>query len=407
MLNLSYGRIGIKLNILTGLTDTDSNIKPAKIRCVNCTGTRVVKHGKTPIGKPRYRCRGCGKSWTVDNHSDKKPDISAITIEYLRGASYRELVDKYNSSAQRINHKIRDFLLGCPRWEDYLDTLTDSHNCEMIYLCGMKFACSAPGSKNHSMYVAFAIDGLSSMVVAFETGASENSDVWKKLAANLTRRKVKCRTFLSNGSPVVKEAVKKEYPNAINKIFYNRIYREDEIICCLLRLSGRPKLVYDAVRIYSGQLNTNLFDNLAINSGKKLSLYLLEHKEEFYKRVAERLNRRLENRVEGFLTNFEQRFDKFHMLKDDPEPIINGWIAVAMTEITAGGFSILSYYCQNPVNTEFRKFACGDMPKKIDISKNAIAIKNFIIELSARALELPVLINDCKIKPEYCINQLS
>jgi hypothetical protein len=364
----------------------------------------VVKHGKTPIGKTRYRCRDCGKSWTIDYQSEQKPDISSITVEYLRGASYRDLVEKYKSSAQRINQKIRDFLLGCPRWEEYLDTLTDSHNCEMIYLCGIKFACSAPGSKNHSMFVAFAIDGLSSLILAFETGTSENSDVWEKLAANLSRRKVKCRTFLSNGNPGIKEAVKKEYPNATNKIFYNRIYREDEIICCLLRLSGRPKLVYDAVRIFSGQLNTKLFDNFRVNSEKKLSLFLLEHKEEFHKRVAERVNHRVENRAESFLSVLEQRFEKFHMLKDDPEPIINGWIASAMTEITASGFSRLSFYCQTPVNTEFRKFACADMPKKIDISKNAGVMQKFIIELSARALELPVLINDCEIKPEFCIN---
>ena len=29
------------------------------LHCPSCQGTDIVRHGKTPQGKPRYRCRQC------------------------------------------------------------------------------------------------------------------------------------------------------------------------------------------------------------------------------------------------------------------------------------------------------------------------------------------------------------
>ena len=31
------------------------------LHCPNCHGTDIVRHGKTPQGKQRYRCRQCSE----------------------------------------------------------------------------------------------------------------------------------------------------------------------------------------------------------------------------------------------------------------------------------------------------------------------------------------------------------
>jgi transposase-like protein len=41
------------------------------VHCPNCDGTQVIKHGKTPEGKQRYRCqvRECNRSTFIREYS--------------------------------------------------------------------------------------------------------------------------------------------------------------------------------------------------------------------------------------------------------------------------------------------------------------------------------------------------
>lgn len=90
------------------------------------------------------------------------------------------------------------------------------------------------------------------------------------------------------------------------------------------------------------------------------------------------------------------------MLKDDPEPVVNGWIANEMLKNTDIGFSRLSLYAQTPSITPFRNFSCGDMPNELNIKVDSTEFRTFLIELAARAMELPTIASKCDMKLEKC-----
>ena len=62
---------------------------------------------------------------------------------------------------------------------------------------------------------------------------------------------------------------------------------------------------------------------------------VLNSKDHFFKRLNERIMMKNTTRFEGLLAAFQARFEKFHMIKYDPEPIINGWIAWWMLKLTS------------------------------------------------------------------------
>jgi hypothetical protein len=78
------------------------------------------------------------------------------------------------------------------------------------------------------------------------------------------------------------------------------------------------------------------------------------------------------------------------MIKYDPEPIINGWIAWWMLIPLPIGFSRLSLYLQNPHETHFKDFHCGNPPKRLDLPLDSPEMKTFIIELAVRSLHIPI-----------------
>ena len=138
--------------------------------CQYCRSRKVIKHGKTSTGNPRFRCRVCGKTWVLERNDPVRPHISDVTEAYLYGRTCRDLVSIYRSSPLRINQKIREFLNGCPRWEDYLDATVKNHEPRVVQLFGRTFSCSCNNSKSNTMFLAIAVDALSSLIVCFEIG---------------------------------------------------------------------------------------------------------------------------------------------------------------------------------------------------------------------------------------------
>ncbi len=370
--------------------------------CIYCRSKRVIKHGKTANGNSRYRCRVCGKTWVLEKAESVRPDMSDIVEAYLSGRTYRDLVSIYRSSPLRINQKIREFLNGCPRWEDYIDACVEKHEPRLIYLAGREFSCACKGAKSNKMYLAVAVDGLSSVVLGYEIGSKESMQVWLRLLDRLNCRGVVCPTFLSNGSKFIEDAVETVFPFASKRITYHRSYRDNELLCCLARLPLNNKLIRDAVNAYDSLKNNNLNDYLRSIKEKRLKDVLAKSPEHFIRRLNERMELRPRTRIDGLLRAFQARFEKFHMLKDDPDPIVNGWISRWMLNRLDAGFSRLAYYVQIPSSTSFKSFSCGNMPNGLNLSEDSPLLKSFVVEIAARGLQLPVFYFRCEMKLDKC-----
>lgn len=375
---------------------------PKNPPCIYCKSTKVIKHGKTTTGNPRFRCRSCGKTWVLEKNEPVRPDIADIASAYLNGRTCRDLVGIYHSSPLRINQKIREFLEGCPNWEEYLDTCVKKHEPRLVYLIGRTFSCASPGSKNNTMFLGMAVDALSTVVLGFEIGKSESRSLWMHLLDRLNCRNMICPSFMSNGSKAIEEAVKTVFPYSSIRINYHRAYRDKELSCCIFRLPMNNKLINDAVRVYNSLDNKNLVKYLKMKRERPLQDILFASQEDFIKRVKDRLENKNTIRIEGLSSSFQTRFEKFHMLKDDPYPVINGWIAQAMTKRLSHGFSRLSLYMQLPAATTFKYFSCGNKPILLDLKEDSPNLKTFVIEIAARGLQLPIIYNKCEMKLDKC-----
>lgn len=370
--------------------------------CIYCKSSKVIKHGKTSTGNPRFRCRNCGKTWVLEKNEPVRPDVADIAEAYLNGRTCRDLVSIYRSSPLRINQKIREFLSGCPNWEEYLDACVQKHEPRLIYLVGKKFSCSCKGSNNNSMFLALAVDALSTMTLGFEIGKAESRQVWLSLLDRLNCRGILSPSFMGNGSKNIEEAVKTVFPFASVRINYHRVHRDREISCCLSRLSINNKLINDAVRVYNSLDNNNLTRYLKMRREKKMQEILFSSQDDFMKRVKERLENKNKNRIEGLSSSFQARFEKFHMLKDDPFPVINGWIAKNMLARLDVGFSRLSIYTQLPMVSSFKRFSCGVKPGMLTLKEDSAALKTFVIEIASRGLQLPIIYSKCEMKIDKC-----
>lgn len=370
--------------------------------CIYCNSSKVIKHGKTSTGNRRYRCRNCGKTWVLEKTETVRPDIADIVKAYLNGRTCRDLVSVYHSSPLRINQKIREFLEGCPHWEDYLDACMIKQEPKLVYLIGKKFSCSCNGSKDNTMYLAMAVDALSSVVLGYEIGEKESGGVWLTLLDRLNCRSILVQSFMANGSRDIEDAVKTIFPYSSLRIYYHRAYRDKELNCCLSRLPINGKLINDAIKAYDTSKNKNLNKYLKHTNDKRLKDILLSTPEFFIKRLNERLNSHGRIRLEGLTSAFKSRFEKFHMLKDDPYPVINGWIAEWMLSRLDFGFSRLSIYMQIPSSTSFKDFSCGNMPPQLTLKEDSPLLKTFVIEIATRGLQIPVLYCKCEMKLDKC-----
>ncbi|MFA6570449.1 MAG: IS1 family transposase [Bacteroidota bacterium] len=381
-------------NIATFLTE--------KPQCPYCKSSLVIKHGHTTTGNNRFRCRKCGKTWVLEKNEVIRPDLAEIVEAYLMGRTYRDLVEVYHSSPLRINQKIRDFLDGCPPWEQYVDACVKSHEPRMVYLVGRTFSCYREGQKGNTMYLALAVDSLSTVVLGYEVDTKESSNVWLRLLDRLNSRGVICPTFISNGANAIDEAIMTIFPYSNIKITYHRAYHDKELLCCLGRLPINNKLINEAIKAYDTLRNNNLNKYLMLSNDIKVKDILRAAPELFVKRLKERLENSPRIRIEGMISAFQSRFEKFHMLKGDPLPIINGWIARWMLAKLDIGFSRLSVYKQVPCSTSFKSFSCGNLPTVLKLDIDNPILKSFVIEIAARGLQIPMEPFACEMKLDKC-----
>ena len=62
------------------------------LHCPSCQGTDIVKHGLSPEGKQRYRCRACleGRGRTfllVYSYAGQSPDVKEQIVDMAMNAS--------------------------------------------------------------------------------------------------------------------------------------------------------------------------------------------------------------------------------------------------------------------------------------------------------------------------------
>lgn len=372
------------------------------ITCIYCKSNKVIRHGKTSTGNRRFRCRSCGKTWVMEKAETIRPDIVSLTEAYLNGRTFRDLVEIYRSSPLRINKKVREFLEGCPNWEEYLDLCVSKHNVRLAYLVGRTFAAATSENPKHTMYLAMAVDSLSNVILGFELSEKDDYNTWFRLLERMRGRGIEVPTFMTNGSIHIEEAANAVYPNATVKLFYHRFYRDKEVQCCLARAPLNAKLINDAIYAYEVCNNHNLSRYLKITNDKFFHEVLKSSPEYFCNRLRERLDNKPKIRIEGLYNAFQARFEKFHMLKSDPFPLVNGWIAKWMVQPLDIGFSRLAIYMQLPVLTNFRLFSCGQIPVLNFFSVDSPRLKTFIVEIASRALQIPIFYNRCEMKLDKC-----
>jgi transposase-like protein len=61
------------------------------VHCPYCQGTDIVRHGTTPEGKQRYRCRACpdhGRTFLLEYaYAGHSPDVKRQIVEMTMNAS--------------------------------------------------------------------------------------------------------------------------------------------------------------------------------------------------------------------------------------------------------------------------------------------------------------------------------
>jgi hypothetical protein len=361
-----------------------------EIRCPFCNSLRIIKHGRTSTNNQRFRCRNCQKTWVQNKIEKIVPDFGALTEAYLGGLSYRDLRAIYPNSPSRINQKIRKYLLDCANWEDYLDTSSPKHESRLIHLVGTKFNCTSKDNDDNCMFLAMAIDALSTVVLGFEIGTEESMDVWVGLLDRINCRGIICPTFMSYGSKVIEASLKIVFPYSSVYSNFTRVHYDKNLKNKLYHSIDNRKLILEAINAYESNRSSHLNNYLVIFKDKKMKNLVLTSQDHFINRLQERIGMKYKTRFEGLLAAFHHRFEKFHMLKYDPYPIINGWIAWWMLAPLPIGFSRLSLYLQNPHETHFTNFNCGTLPKKLDLPLDSERMRTFVIELAVRSLHIPI-----------------
>ena len=61
------------------------------LHCPYCRGTDIVRHGTTPDGKQRYRCRACpdrGRTFLLESvYAGQSPDVKQQMVDRAMNAS--------------------------------------------------------------------------------------------------------------------------------------------------------------------------------------------------------------------------------------------------------------------------------------------------------------------------------
>ncbi len=329
-------------------------------------------------------------------------NIAAITEDYLRGMTYRELGNSYKSTARHLNKKIREYISNFPHWESYTDKTLQIYDSLQIILVGKSFASFYAKDNNNTMFAAFAVDAISGFVLAYDLDYTDTREIWDKMLKRMQLRNIKCNHFMSSGTENIVGAIKKHYPNADSKILFHRTQREKELLCCIGRIPVNFKLMNDAGRIIVSLKNKNLLEELNIRNFRELIGFYIVNQEKFTQKLKSNLDNKSTAKSDLFITKFQERFDKFYSLKADPAPVINAWIANTMLFKNGQNFNHYSLYSQKNSTLDLAKFADGAVLNGESNIKNESVYKDMLLDLSVRALELPVLSHDCGTKHENC-----
>lgn len=364
-----------------------------KTNCIYCQSTAVIKHGKTRTGDPRFRCKDCEKTWVKGIVLYNKPDISAIAESYLLGHSIRDLVPFYKSSPHRINTKIREFLGATQTWESFLDKSSEVRNVDVIYLQGIRFNCSYNSPEDNDMFVAFAIEGLSSNIIGFEIADDNTEEVWAKLIERLSKRNYEVKTFLTRDIKAVENPVNEYFKNSRVKLYLHKLNRDKEMAnrCCLLEnQSLRDKLIDDALKFYSKLDNQTYTSYLKNKFDMDIKSCIKKDCDRFFECMMKNCGTESESRLEQLLVEFNDRFERFHALKTDPFPIINAWVGLHMLRPMECGFTRYSLYNQVPCKCSFACFASNHNDDQCEFIPNERELNSFANEVTIRALHLPI-----------------
>lgn len=359
--------------------------------CIFCESSEVIKFGKTNSGNKRFKCKSCSKTWVDEKIIKERPDTSILIEKYFEGNSIRQLVPFYNASPQKINKTIREYLSNSPNWEDYIDNLGLNNSHKVVYLIGQNFSCNCEHDDCNNNFLALAVDAMSSFVLGYEISISNTNDVWQKLIQNLSSRNIKVNTFISKIDDVIQSSIKEYYPSSRHFTNVIKALRQKEITCYINKLPIKNRLVFDAIKMYDTLDNKSLNQYLEKNKssfGECLSVF----QSEFYSEIEKRCQITKDNNDE-LLNDFKDRFEKFHMIKCEPTPLINGWIAYNMLKKQPCGFSRLDFYKQKPTTSNFKDFSTKILPN--DISYKDIDIKKFTFEIGTRLVQLPITDTKC------------
>ncbi len=369
--------------------------------CNNCRSENTIKFGKTPIGNNRFRCKDCLKTWTDKSNAEPEVPMSELAEMYLNGSSYRDLVELCQTSPMRINIKMRKYFESFPHWEDFLHTFSNVQSSGIIVLASRKFY-SSYSQINNTMNLLVAVDAISMNIVAYQVAQIEDAETWNLLLSRLKKRAYNPQIFFSINSQVIQKTISNFFPKAQLKFNFHRNIREKEITCCLSKMLLNKKILFDAVKNYTCNDNKNMIEYFNFKDEKELTNWLISKQNIFFSRIRLRNESLPKHRIEHLLTNFQSRFEKFHLLKDDPTPIVNLWIIKEMLSKIDDNFSQFSYFLQKPMDITFQHFLLNKTTKHLQINKEQHSGIKFITEILARCLELPLIASECQLEIEDC-----
>ncbi len=368
--------------------------------CINCNSENVIRFGKTPIGNNRFRCKTCLKTWTEKQNNAVKATMPELAEMYLNGSSYRDLVKLCQTSPMRINIKMRNYFNSFIHWENFIDNFSNVKSSGIIVLASRKFRSSFSKIDN-TMNLLVAVDAISMNIIGYELVQIEDSESWGILLGRLKDRGYYPNTFFSINSQIIKKTISDYFPDAQLKFNFHRNIREKEISCCLSKMQLNKKIIFDSVKNYSQSTNKNLTKYFNFKDDKELTDWLLSKQNLFFSRIRLRNDSFPKHRIEHLLTNFQKRFEKFHLIKDDPSPIVNLWITREMLK-KIDNFSQFSYFIQQPIDYNFQNYLKNINARNLNINKEQPLGTKFIIEILARCVELPLISSECKLEIVDC-----
>jgi transposase-like protein len=90
------------------------------VHCPYCRGTDIVRHGTTPEGKQRYRCRACperGRTFLLeDAYTGQSSDVKRQRVEMaMNASSIRDTARVLHVSPTTVLKELKKKHLTCSR----------------------------------------------------------------------------------------------------------------------------------------------------------------------------------------------------------------------------------------------------------------------------------------------------